>query len=384
MKYWGKFGGQFVAEVLAPALRELEEAFFSFKKNKEYQKVLRYYLKEYAGRETPLYYAENLSRKWGVKVYLKREDLLHTGAHKINNTLGQILLAKYMGKKRIIAETGAGQHGVATATVCALLKMPLRVYMGEEDVKRQSLNVFRMKLLGAEVYPVGGEGGTLRDAINEALRDWAENLSTTYYLLGSVVGPYPYPDIVRHFQSVIGKEAKRQFFKKERGLPDAIFACVGGGSNAIGIFSAFLKDPVELYGVEGGGRGRKKGEHAASLSYGSVGILHGARTYVLQDEEGMILPVHSISAGLDYPAVGPEHAYLKETGRVKYVAVSDKEALSSFEELAKEEGILPALESSHALAYAKKWAKKHPNGKIIVNLSGRGDKDVEIVQKWYS
>ncbi len=384
MKYWGKFGGQFVAEVLAPALRELEEAFFSFKKNKEYQKVLRYYLKEYAGRETPLYYAENLSRKWGVKVYLKREDLLHTGAHKINNTLGQILLAKYMGKKRIIAETGAGQHGVATATVCALLKMPLRVYMGEEDVKRQSLNVFRMKLLGAEVYPVGGEGGTLRDAINEALRDWAENLSTTYYLLGSVVGPYPYPDIVRHFQSVIGKEAKRQFFKKEGGLPDAIFACVGGGSNAIGIFSAFLKDPVELYGVEGGGRGRKKGEHAASLSYGSVGILHGARTYVLQDEEGMILPVHSISAGLDYPAVGPEHAYLKETGRVKYVAVSDKEALSSFEELAKEEGILPALESSHALAYAKKWAKKHPNGKIIVNLSGRGDKDVEIVQKWYS
>jgi len=379
---YGRYGGRFVPETLMPALEELEEAYLRFKDDPGFKRELRYYLEKFAGRPTPLYYAANLTEKLGgPKIYLKREDLAHGGAHKINNTVGQALLAKKMGKTRIIAETGAGQHGVATAMACAALGLKAEIYMGAEDMKRQKLNVFRMKLLGAEVHPVESGSKTLKDAINEALRDWVTNVQTTYYLIGSVVGPHPYPMIVRDFQSVIGVETKEQILAQEERLPDAIVACVGGGSKAIGIFYLFIQDEdVELYGVEAAGEGIGTGRHAASLCAGSEGVFHGMLSYVLQDENGQILTTHSISAGLDYPGVGPEHSFLKSIGRVKYGAVTDEEALEAFLELSKTEGIIPALEPCHALAYAKKLAEKMGRDEIlIVNLSGRGDKDVEVV-----
>ncbi len=341
-------------------------------------------LANYAGRPTPLYFARNLTqRSGGAKIYLKREDLLHGGAHKINNTLGQALLAKKMGKTRIIAETGAGQHGVATAMACAALELKAEVYMGEEDMERQKLNVYRMKMLGARVHPVGSGSRTLKDAINEALRDWVTNVEDTYYLLGSVVGPHPYPTMVRDFQSVIGTEARRQILQSEGHLPRAAVACVGGGSNSMGLFHAFLHDlEVELFGVEAGGEGLESGHHAAPLCAGREGVLHGMLTYVLQDRDGQIQSTHSISAGLDYPGVGPEHAFLMEGGRAKYTAATDKEALEAFQVLSETEGIMPALEPAHALSYATKLAASYSkNDAIIVNLSGRGDKDVETVAK---
>ncbi|MBO8180777.1 MAG: tryptophan synthase subunit beta [Archaeoglobus sp.] len=380
MKF-GEFGGRFVPEVLIPPLEELEEAYSRFKDDEEFKKKLDYYLRNYAGRPTPLYFAENLSREVGVKIYLKREDLLHGGAHKINNTIGQALLAKFMGKRRIIAETGAGQHGVATAMAAALLGLKAEIYMGAEDYERQKMNVFRMELLGAKVRAVESGSRTLKDAINEALRDWVESFEHTHYLIGSVVGPHPFPTIVRDFQSVIGHETKRQILEIEGRLPDAIVACVGGGSNAMGIFHTFLKDDVRLVGVEAGGKGIHTGKHAASLSAGSKGVLHGMLSYFLQDENGMMLDTHSISAGLDYPGVGPEHAYLKETGRCDYVTVSDEEALEAFRILSRLEGIIPALESAHAVAYAIKMAEGvGEDGVVVVNLSGRGDKDIGIVR----
>ncbi|MDD3455157.1 MAG: tryptophan synthase subunit beta, partial [Methanobacteriales archaeon] len=338
---------------------------------------------EFAGRPTPLYFASNLSKKLGCKIYLKREDLLHTGAHKINNTLGQGLLAKYMGKKRLIAETGAGQHGIATAAVGAMLKMPVDVYMGAEDIERQKLNVFRMEISGARVIPVDTGSKTLKDAINQAMRDWISNIEDTHYLIGSTVGPHPYPTMVKHFQSIIGDETRQQILEKEGELPDVIMACVGGGSNSIGIFSAFIEDNVELIGVEGGGTGLETGEHGATLCKGTKGILHGSLSKVLQDEDGQIKEAHSVSAGLDYPGVGPEHSHLKEIGRAQYVAITDHEALRGFQLLSKYEGIMPALESAHAIAYMEKYAKKPENkGKtIIVNLSGRGDKDMFLAAK---
>jgi tryptophan synthase beta chain len=378
---FGKFGGIFAPELLIPALEELEKAFIKFKDDKKFNKELGYYLREFAGRPTSLYYAKNLSRKLGCKIYLKREDLLHTGAHKINNTLGQGLLAKYMGKNRLIAETGAGQHGIATAVVGALFGFSTDVYMGIDDVERQKLNVFRMELSGARVLKVRSGSRTLKDAINEALRDWIETLDDTHYLIGSTMGFHPYPTMVKHFQRVIGKETRTQILKKDGVLPDAVIACVGGGSNAIGIFSAFMDDlEVELIGAEGGGDG-PLGKHGATLSYGSEGVLHGSLSYVLQDNNGQICEAHSISAGLDYPGVGPEHAHLMVTGRAKYQPILDREALHGFEILSKYEGILPALESSHAVACAEKYAKLPENkGKtIIINLSGRGDKDMHIV-----
>ncbi len=379
--HFGEFGGKFVPETLMPPLGELERAFLSTKKDPPFQAELKFLLKEYAGRPTPLYYARNLTEdSRGAKIYLKREDLAHTGAHKINNTLGQALLAKKMGKKRIIAETGAGQHGVATATAAALLGLSCTVYMGEEDIHRQSLNVFRMKLLGAEVIPVFSGSQTLKDAINEAIRDWVTNVSNSYYLIGSVVGPHPYPMMVRDFQSVIGTEAKRQVKEKEGRLPDCLVACVGGGSNAMGLFHPFLKDRVRFIGVEAGGLGMNTQKHAASLNAGSVGTLHGSRSYLLQSDFGNILETHSVSAGLDYPGVGPEHSFFKETGRAEYVTVTDGEALEAFFLLSKTEGILPALESAHALAHARKVAPSMGKDQImIVNLSGRGDKDVQSV-----
>ena len=381
---WGKFGGKFVPETLMVALEELSSAYKEAKKDKKFNEEVDYYLRQYVGRPTPLYYAARFSKKVGVKVYLKREDLLHTGAHKINNTIGQALLAKRMGKKRIIAETGAGQHGVATATVAALLGMPCDVYMGEEDIIRQKLNVFKMRLLGTRVVPVKTGSKTLKDAINEALRDWVTNVNTTYYLLGSVVGPYPYPVIVRDFQFVIGEETKKQIRKLEGRLPDYIVACVGGGSNSIGIFYPFLKDKkVKLIGVEAGGLGLASGKHGASLCKGTEGVLHGARTYILQDNNGQIAPTHSVAPGLDYSGVGPEHAYLKETGRASYYTVKDKDALDAFFMLSRLEGILPALESSHALAWVKNFSNNFKkNDVVIVNLSGRGDKDVDIVKEY--
>ncbi len=382
---YGEYGGQFVPETLIPALKELEEAYEKLIANKEFQSKLKYLLAEYAGRPTPLYYAKNLTKKvGGAKIYLKREDLAHGGAHKINNTLGQALLAKEMNKTRVIAETGAGQHGVATAMACAVLGLKAEIYMGAEDVKRQRLNVFRMNLLGAKVHQVNSGSKTLKDAINEALRDWVTNLPSTYYLIGSVVGPHPYPKIVRTFQSIIGNELKKQILEKEERLPDALIACVGGGSNAIGTFYPFLNDEkVKLYGVEAAGLGLKTGRHAASLCAGSKGVFHGMLTYILQDEWGQIQTTHSISAGLDYPGVGPEHAFLKDVKRVKYVAVTDKEAVKAFLELSKLEGIIPALEPSHALAYAMKIASKMRKDEVIVvTLSGRGDKDVESVAKY--
>ncbi len=381
---FGKYGGQFVPETLMPACEELERAYLEAKRDQEFQKQLKYYLAEYAGRPTPTYYAENLTKKiGGAKIYLKREDLAHGGAHKINNTLGQALLAKRMGKKRIIAETGAGQHGVATAIACAALGLKAEIYMGSEDIERQKLNVFRMKLLGAEVHPVNSGSKTLKDAINEALRDWVTNVQDTYYLIGSVVGPHPYPMIVRDFQSVIGNEIRQQILEKEKRLPDALVACVGGGSNAIGTFHPFLDDEqVELYGVEAAGLGIETGKHAASLCGGEEGVFHGMLTYIIQDGNGQILTTHSISAGLDYPGVGPEHSFLKSIGRAKYVAATDEEAIDAFLELSKSEGIIPALEPAHALAFAMKLAKNLGRDKIVVvTLSGRGDKDAEVVAK---
>jgi tryptophan synthase beta chain len=379
---YGKYGGRFVPEVLMAAIKELEEAYEQARKDPTFQKELDYYLSEFVGRPTPLYYAENLTRKLGgAKIYLKREDLAHGGAHKINNTLGQALLAKRMGKTRVIAETGAGQHGVATAIACAALGLKAEVYMGTEDCERQRLNVFRMKLLNAQVHPVEAGSKTLKDSINEAFRDWVANIQSTYYLIGSVVGPHPYPMIVRDFQSVIGKELKDQFQKKEGKLPDALVACVGGGSNAMGTFYPFEDDAaVNLYGVEAAGEGLETGKHAASLGAGAEGVFHGMLTYVLQDRNGQIQNTSSISAGLDYPGVGPEHSFLKTLKRAQYVSATDKEAVDAFLTLSREEGILPALESSHAIAYAMKIAPKMKTTQsIVVTVSGRGDKDVETI-----
>jgi tryptophan synthase beta chain len=384
---FGKYGGKYIPETLAPAVEELESAYEKYKNDPEFQNELSYYLTQYAGRPTPLYFAKNLTRKLGgAKIYLKREDLLHGGAHKTNNTIGQALLAKKMGKKRIIAETGAGQHGVGTAIACAVLGLSAEIFMGSKDYDRQRLNVFRMKLLGARVHPVEAGSKTLKDAINEAIRDWIANVKTTYYLIGSVVGPHPYPMMVRDFQSVIGTEIKQQISDAEGTVPDAIVACVGGGSNAIGSFYAFLDDKdVGLYGIEAGGKGINSGKHSASLSAGSEGILHGMLTRLLQDERGQVIETHSISAGLDYPGVGPEHAMLKEVKRAKYAASTDKEAIEGFVALSRLEGIIPALEPSHALSYAMRLAKKMKKDDIIVvTLSGRGDKDVEIVQDYLS
>jgi tryptophan synthase beta chain len=382
---YGKYGGQFIPETLMAAVKELEQAYEESRKDPEFQKKLNYYLSDYAGRPTPLYYAENLTKTLGgAKIYLKREDLAHGGAHKINNTLGQALLAKRMGKKRVIAETGAGQHGVASAMACAALGLKAEVYMGADDMKRQRLNVFRMNLLGAEVHRVESGSKTLKDAINEALRDWVTNVQDTYYLIGSVVGPHPYPMIVRDFQSVIGRELKEQITKKEERLPNALVACVGGGSNAIGTFYPFLDDnKVKFYGVEAAGQGLSSGKHAASLTGGAEGVFHGMLTYVLQDENGQILNTYSISAGLDYPGVGPEHSFLKAIGRAQYVTATDEEAVNAFLELSRKEGIVPALEPSHALAYAMKLARTlDKDDMIVVTLSGRGDKDVEVVAKY--
>ncbi|MBI5376017.1 MAG: tryptophan synthase subunit beta [Candidatus Schekmanbacteria bacterium] len=381
--HFGQFGGKFVPETLMVALEELEREYLKIKKNKGFREELSIYLKEYAGRPTPLYYAKNLSNFIGAgKIYLKREDLLHTGAHKINNTLGQIILAKKMKKKRIIAETGAGQHGVATATAAALFGLECEIYMGEEDTRRQSLNVFRMELMGAKVTPVLSGSKTLKDAINEALRDWVTNVETTHYIIGSVVGPHPYPMIVRDFQSVIGEEVRRDIKKKEGRLPDYCIACVGGGSNSMGLFYPFIKDKkVALIGVEAGGHGIESGEHGASLCAGEVGVFHGAKTYILQDDDGQIIPAHSVSAGLDYPGVGPEHSYLKETGRAVYKNVTDDEALEAFKLLSRKEGIIPALESAHAIAYLVRDRKIfRKNDIVVVCLSGRGDKDVDNVR----
>ncbi|MFH1431938.1 MAG: tryptophan synthase subunit beta [archaeon] len=375
---FAKFGGTFVPETLMTALLELEGAYLKLKDDDGFKKELHELLASYAGRPTPLYFAANMSKKYGCRIYIKREDLLHTGAHKINNTLGQGLLAKHMGKTRIIAETGAGQHGVATAVVGALLGIKTEVFMGVEDIERQKLNVFRMKLCGARVIPVSSGAGTLKDAVNEALRDWIANVRTTYYVLGSAVGPHPYPTIVRDFQKVIGEETKKQVMELEGRLPDAVVACVGGGSNSIGMFFDFIPDKgVGLYGVEAAGLGLDTGKHGASLCKGEPGILHGSMSYVLQNKDGQITEAYSISAGLDYPGVGPEHSMLKESGRAKYVAVTDKEALSAFRELSVTEGIIPALESAHAVAYAIKLAKTLKKDDILViTLSGRGDKDM--------
>ncbi len=381
---FGEFGGRYIPETLVPAVEELEEAYLKYKNDPDFKKELEYYLIQYAGRPTPLYYAKNLTESiGGAKIYLKREDLLHGGAHKINNTLGQALLAKRMKKKRIIAETGAGQHGVATAMACAALGLQSEVYMGYKDTQRQKLNVFRMKLLGSQVHEVKEGTQTLKDAINEAIRDWITNVKTTYYLLGSAVGPHPYPVMVRDFQSVIGKEIQEQMKKLRKKSPDAVVACVGGGSNAIGTFYPLIDEDTEMFGIEAGGLGIKTEHHSATLAAGSKGILHGMLTYLLQDNEGQILDTHSIAAGLDYPGVGPEHSYLKDSKRVRYETVSDKEAVQAFITLAKHEGIIPALESSHAVAHAIKKAKKmSKNETIVITLSGRGDKDVEVVQRY--
>ena len=382
--YFGEFGGRFVPETLMPALDELETAYQETKQDQSFWAEFDALCRDYSGRPTPLYFAERLTRHCGgAQIFLKREDLLHTGAHKINNALGQGLLARKMKKRRIIAETGAGQHGVAAATICAKLGLDCVVYMGEEDIRRQALNVFRMKLLGAELRPVSFGTKTLKDAINEAIRDWVTNVRDTYYLLGSVVGPHPYPAMVRDFQSVIGKEAREQVLAQCGRLPDYIIACVGGGSNSIGIFHPFVKDKnVGLIGVEAGGRGISTGKHAATLVAGTVGVLHGAKSYVLQDDAGQILETHSISAGLDYPGVGPEHSYYKSIGRAAYVAVNDREALKAFQLLCQMEGIIPALEPAHAISYATKMARSLDKGQIIVaNLSGHGDKDMDIVRE---
>lgn len=380
--YFGAYGGRFVPETLINALDQLERAYGSFKRSREMKKELKELLAHYAGRPTPVYFASNLSRQTGVEIFFKREDLLHTGAHKLNNTLGQGLLARYMGKKRLIAETGAGQHGVASATVAALLGMQCTVYMGSVDMERQAPNVARMKLLGAEVAAVDTGSKTLKDAINAALRDWVKNVRTTHYCLGSVVGPHPFPMIVRDFQSVIGSEARLQMHKLHSGNPDYVIACVGGGSNAAGIFSGFMDIPeVTLIGVEAGGFGNAPGEHSARLTKGSRGILHGCITYLLQSDECQVLPVHSVSAGLDYPAVGPEHSFYKDNNIVRYVRCSDRAALDACRVLSRLEGIVPALESSHALGYILSNKKKFKGARVLINLSGRGDKDMDIIRK---
>ena len=383
--FFGKFGGCYMPESLMPALQELEQAFNTVRHKPEFWAEYQQILTDFVGRPSPLFYAKNLTAyAGGARIYLKREDLNHTGAHKINNCVGQILLAKFMGKTRIIAETGAGQHGVATATVCALFKMKCTIFMGETDIQRQQINVERMKLLGAEVRSVQKGRGTLKDAMNEALRDWIHHVDTTYYLLGTGAGPHPYPTMVREFQKIIGLEARNQILLKENKLPDALVACVGGGSNALGLMHPFLEDPnVKMFGVEAGGKGTHTGEHAASICKGQVGVLHGNLTYLLQDLDGQILEGHSISAGLDYPGIGPEHGLLFETGRVTYTAITDQEAVNAFQLLSQQEGIIPALESSHAIAYAIQLAQEmQPEQIIIVNLSGRGDKDLNTVKKY--
>ena len=382
--HFGIYGGRYISETLMPVVLELEKSYLKFRNDKDFKAELAYYLKEYVGRPTPLYLAERLTKKLGgAKIYLKREDLCHTGAHKINNTMGQILLAKRMGKKRIIAETGAGQHGVATATVAAMFGLECEIYMGTEDIERQKPNVFRMKLLGAKVNPVISGSKTLKDAMNEAIRDWTTNVRDTFYIIGSVAGPHPYPMLVRDFQSVIGREAKAQIKRITGRLPDYLIACVGGGSNAMGLFYPFLEDNgVQMIGVEAAGFGLKTGKHAASICAGKVGVLHGSKTYLLHDRDGQIIHTHSVSAGLDYPGVGPEHSYLHDTGRIEYTAITDKEALNAFKTLSLSEGIIPALESSHAVAYAMKLAPKLGKDKVIIaNLSGRGDKDLNTAAK---
>lgn len=381
--HYGAFGGRYVPETLMQAVLELESEYKKAMADPEFRSELDYLLKDYVGRETPLYFAENLTKHLkGAKIYLKREDLNHTGAHKINNSLGQALLAARMGKRKIVAETGAGQHGVATATACALLNLECIIYMGAEDIRRQQLNVFRMELLGAKVVSVESGSATLKDAVNEALRYWVTNVEDTHYILGSVMGPHPFPMIVRDFQSVIGKETRQQFLEKEGKLPDAVVACIGGGSNAMGMFYPFIKDEsVRLYGVEAAGLGLNTDKHAASMSKGKPGILHGAMMYLLQDEDGQVQEAHSISAGLDYPGVGPEHSYLKEIGRVQYESITDDEALEALQLLCKLEGIIPALESSHAIAFSLKLAPEMKEDEcLVICLSGRGDKDVETVR----
>ena len=383
-KYYGQFGGQYVSESLMNTLAELEKAFDEAIRDPEFAKDYIYYLQEYVGRATPLYYAERISKKYGADIFLKREDLNHTGAHKINNVIGQILLAKRMGKTRVIAETGAGQHGVATATGAALFDMECTVFMGAEDIERQKLNVFRMEMLGAKVQPVTTGSATLKDATNEAIRTWAEKAEDTFYIIGSAVGPHPYPKMVKEFQRIISTEARKQILEKTGKLPDAVVACVGGGSNSIGMFADFINDKdVDLIGVEAGGLGIETGKHASAMALGQVGVLHGMKTYLLQDEIGNIQLAHSISAGLDYPGVGPEHAYLRDSGRAKYVSVTDKECMDALMELCRMEGIIPAIESAHALAHVFKMAQGEYKGKtIIMCLSGRGDKDVNTVQKY--
>ncbi|MDD5711675.1 MAG: tryptophan synthase subunit beta [Smithellaceae bacterium] len=382
--HFGIFGGRYASETLMPALLELEKAYAEAAKDEIFQTELRYYLKQYAGRETPLYFAERLTEELGgAKLYLKREDLNHTGSHKINNTLGQALLAKRMGKKHVIAETGAGQHGVATATVAALFGMSCRIFMGEEDMSRQAPNVFRMKILGAEVVPVTSGTKTLKDAMNEAMRQWVTHVRDTYYVIGTTAGPHPYPMMVRNFQSVIGREAKRQILRREARLPDYLIACVGGGSNAMGLFYPFRNErDVKLIGVEAAGMGLRTGKHAASITAGKIGVLHGNRTYLLQDKDGQVNDAYSLAAGLDYPGVGPEHSFFQTSGRASYVTITDQEAIAAFNLLSRLEGIIPALESSHALAYAIKIAPKlRRNEVVIVNLSGRGDKDAEVIAR---
>jgi len=385
--HFGIYGGRYISETLMPAVIELEKAYLKWKKDPAFKKELAYYLGEYVGRPTPLYHAERLTKlAGGADIFLKREDLCHTGAHKINNTIGQILLAKRMGKKRVIAETGAGQHGVATATVAAMFGLECEVYMGEDDIQRQMPNVFRMKLLGARVVPVTSGSKTLKDAMNEALRDWVTNVHNTFYIIGTAAGPHPYPMLVRDFQSIIGREARGQAKKIIGRLPDLLVACVGGGSNALGLFHPFINDKkVKMTGVEAGGEGLSTGRHAASINGGRVGVLHGNKTYLLQDKFGQIIDTHSISAGLDYPGVGPEHAWLNDTGRVNYKTITDKEALEGFKALTLSEGIIPALESSHAVAYALKAARDMKKGSsLIVCLSGRGDKDLNTVSKAFN
>ena len=379
--YYGQFGGQYVSESLMNTLQEVDEAFEAAIKDPEFIKEYHYYLKQYVGRETPLYFAENLSQKYGTRIYLKREDLNHTGAHKINNVIGQILLAKRMGKKKVIAETGAGQHGVATATGAALFGMECTVFMGSEDIERQRLNVLRMEMLGAKVVPVTSGSNTLKDATNEAIRTWAKTAEDTFYIIGSAVGPYPYPKMVKEFQSCISREAKKQFAEQVGGLPDAVVACVGGGSNSIGMFADFIDDKdVKLVGVEAAGLGIETGKHASAMALGNPGVLHGMCSYLLQDDDGNIQLAHSISAGLDYPGVGPEHAYLRDTGRVEYVSITDKEAMDALLELCKVEGIIPAIESAHAMAHVFKMAQEmNENQSIVMCLSGRGDKDVNTI-----
>lgn len=388
---FGKFGGKYVPETLMPALAELEAAFYQYRNDPAFQTELQGLLKDYVGRPSPLYFAERLTTHYarpdgtGAQIYLKREDLNHTGAHKINNALAQVLLAKRMGKQRVIAETGAGQHGVATATVCARFGLKCVIYMGVHDMERQALNVFRMKLMGAEVSPVESGTGTLKDATSEAIRDWVTNVETTHYILGSVAGPHPYPMIVRDFHTVIGEETRVQSQEKWQGLPDILLACVGGGSNAMGLFHEFVNEPsVRLIGVEAAGEGVETGKHAATLTHGRVGVLHGAMSYLLQDEDGQVIEPHSISAGLDYPGVGPEHSYLKELGRAEYYSVTDQEALNAFQRLSQLEGIIPALETAHAIAYLDVLCPQlEGSPRIVINCSGRGDKDVQTVAKLF-